>query len=427
MKKFVLSCVALLMVVTLAACKNGEGAAKDGKVELRISWWGSDSRNEAVQAAIKEFEKQNPTISVKSEFGAYGGYQEKMTTQLSGGTAPDVVRLDSMWMNQYQNNLLDLNDVSKEIGLDNFTKETLTPVSEKGKLLGLPLSTNYRALYYNKTVLDKYGIEAPTSWEDLYAMREKLPDDMYPLWQGFSQKGVTPVFFFAIMAQQTGKPIADENNKLLYTEKDFENMIAFYQDLVKKRIVPSKKVIDNSGMVDGAPIPDLVNGKWVSLLEFVANTNAINDQLAENGFELALAGFPTMENQKSTGVWTKPSMVYSIPKSSKHQKEAAKLIDFLVNSEESNKLQKLENGVPDSKAGKETLESEGLITPLVSETIDKGSSLVDPKLSNVFKWDRAKINDASLDVITELDYGKITGKEAAKKLYTAFKEEKFTE
>lgn len=418
--------VALFMLVTLVACGKGTSSA-DGKVELRISWWGGDSRNEAVQAAIKEFEKENPEIKVKAEFGGYGGYQEKMTTQLSGGTAPDVIRLDSMWMNQYQNNLLDLNDVAKEIGLDNFDKKTLTPVSEKGKVLGIPLSTNYRGLYYNKTVLDQYGIEKPASWEDLYAMREKLPEDMYPLWAGFSQKGVTPVFFFALMAQQTGKPIADENNKLIYTEKDFQNVIAFYEDLVAKKIIPSKKVIDNAGMVDGAPIPDLVNGKWVSVFEFVANTNVLNSQLKEKGFELALAGFPTLENQKSTGVWTKPSMVYSIPTASKNQKEAAKLIDFLVNSEAANKAQKLENGVPDSKTGKATLESEGLITPLVSETIDLGSSLVDPTLSNVFKWDRAKLNDVSLDVITELDYGKITGKEAAKKLYTAFKEEKFTE
>ncbi|MGX7418252.1 ABC transporter substrate-binding protein [Carnobacterium gallinarum] len=426
MRKLMTFGVALFMLVTLVACGKGTSSA-DGKVELRISWWGGDSRNEAVQAAIKEFEKENPEIKVKAEFGGYGGYQEKMTTQLSGGTAPDVIRLDSMWMNQYQNNLLDLNDVAKEIGLDNFDKKTLTPVSEKGKVLGIPLSTNYRGLYYNKTVLDQYGIEKPASWEDLYAMREKLPEDMYPLWAGFSQKGVTPVFFFALMAQQTGKPIADENNKLIYTEKDFQNVIAFYEDLVAKKIIPSKKVIDNAGMVDGAPIPDLVNGKWVSVFEFVANTNVLNSQLKEKGFELALAGFPTLENQKSTGVWTKPSMVYSIPTASKNQKEAAKLIDFLVNSEAANKAQKLENGVPDSKTGKATLESEGLITPLVSETIDLGSSLVDPTLSNVFKWDRAKLNDVSLDVITELDYGKITGKEAAKKLYTAFKEEKFTE
>lgn len=41
----------------------------------------------------------------------------------------------------------------------------------------------------------------------------------------------------------------------------------------------------------------------------------------------------------------------------------------------------------------------------------------------MFKWDTAKLNDVSLDVITKLDYGEVDTKEAAKELYAAYKEQ----
>ncbi|MNO78952.1 hypothetical protein D3C76_701070 [compost metagenome] len=55
--------------------------------------------------------------------------------------------------------------------------------------------------------------------------------------------------------------------------------------------------------------------------------------------------------------------------------------------------------------------------------MELGEAKVDNNLSTMFKWDTAKLNDVTLDVITKLDYGKIDTKEAAKELYTAFKEQ----
>lgn len=114
--------------------------------------------------------------------------------------------------------------------------------------------------------------------------------------------------------------------------------------------------MDNSGSIEGATATEIMEGKWVSLFEFTSNTNTIQNQLKEQGFDLEVAGFLSMKDEKSTGVWTKPAMVYSIPEKTKHKESAAKLINFLMNSEEANKIQMLENGVPDSKAGKEVLE-----------------------------------------------------------------------
>lgn len=418
-------CAALI----LGACggKSGSSEASGGKEEVRISWWGGDTRNKAIQEAIKKFEEKNPDIKVKAEFGGYTGYQQKLTTQLSGGTAPDVVRVDSMWLDQYQNQLLDLNEVKDEIGMSNFKQEDLEAATFNSKVLGMPLSMNYRPIYANQTLLDEYGLEKPTSWDDIIAMRDKLPDDVYPYWfAGVGPKGVSMVFLNTILSQQTGKSIGDADNNLLYTEEDFKNALEFYNDLVEKKITPSKEVIDNGGIVDGAPNPFVVDGKVLLMDEMTANTSTLESQLKEKNYELSLVGFPTMTDQKSNGVWTKPSMLYSIPVTSKHQKAAAELINYLMNDPEANKIQKIENGIPISEVGRETLEKEKLIPALTEEATVLGDKEVDTNLAYSYRWDRARIDDTLLDVVNGLGYKDMTVDEAAKKLYKAFKEEEAT-
>ena len=249
----------------LGACggKSGSSEASGGKEEVRISWWGGDTRNKAIQEAIKKFEEKNPDIKVKAEFSGYAGYQQKLTTQLTGGTAPDVVRVDSMWLDQYQNQLLDLNEVKDEIGMSNFKEADLESTTLNDKVLGLPLSMNYRPVYANQTLLDQYGIEMPTSWEEIFAMRDKLPEDVYPFWfGGIGPKGVALNFLTTILSQQTGKSVGDADNNLNYSEQDFKNALEFYNTMVEKKITPSKEVIDNGGIVDGALIRLWLMAKW---------------------------------------------------------------------------------------------------------------------------------------------------------------------
>lgn len=413
----------------LGACggKSGSSEASGGKEEVRISWWGGDTRNKAIQEAIKKFEEKNPDIKVKAEFSGYAGYQQKLTTQLTGGTAPDVVRVDSMWLDQYQNQLLDLNEVKDEIGMSNFKEADLESTTLNDKVLGLPLSMNYRPVYANQTLLDQYGIEMPTSWEEIFAMRDKLPEDVYPFWfGGIGPKGVALNFLTTILSQQTGKSVGDADNNLNYSEQDFKNALEFYNTMVEKKITPSKEVIDNGGIVDGAPNPFMVDGKVVLTDEYTANTSTTESQLKEKNYELTLVGFPTMKDQKSNGAWTKPSMLYSIPTSSKHQKAAAKLINYLMNDAEANKIQKIENGVPVSEAGRETLEKDNLIPALTEEATILGDKEVDNNLAYSYRWERARINDTLLDIVNGLGYKDMTVDEAAKKLYKAVKEEEAT-
>jgi oligogalacturonide transport system substrate-binding protein len=313
--------------------------------------------------------------------------------------------------------------MGKELGASNFTKDKLAAAKVDGKQLGMPVSTIYRQLFVNKSALAKYGVAEPKTWEDLFAARSKLPNDVFPFYSYYQPKSVTSLLLLQIMAEQTGKPVGNADNKLLYTKKDFTKAVKYYKSLVDKKITPSKKEIDNSGIVEGAPFPGIVNQKWLSLFSWNTDINVFATQFEDMGATLDIVPALTMKNGKSTGELSKPSAFYSIPKSSKHQQAAAKLINFMLNDPTAAKLQKVENGVPDSKVARNTLEKAGLITPLMKKSLKIAEGTVDTKMANVYRWDQPTTMEAASDAFTQLDYGKTDVDGAATLLYNAFKEQ----
>lgn len=74
-----------------------------GAAELRMSWWGGESRHVATQKAIAACgEKYGHTI--KGEFTGFDGYLEKLTTQMAGKTEADIVQVNWPWLPLFSKN-----------------------------------------------------------------------------------------------------------------------------------------------------------------------------------------------------------------------------------------------------------------------------------------------------------------------------------
>ncbi len=72
-------------------------APSAGAAELRMSWWGGESRHVATQKAIAACgTKYGHTI--KGEFTGFDGYLEKLTTQMAGKTEADIVQVNWPWL-----------------------------------------------------------------------------------------------------------------------------------------------------------------------------------------------------------------------------------------------------------------------------------------------------------------------------------------
>ena len=170
-KIFYLMLIMLVLVVSCGKKKESAGGTGDGKeVVLRFSWWGGDTRHKATLDAIKLFEEKNPGLKIKAEYSGWDGHFEKLSTQITGNTAPDIMQTDWNWLYIFSKNgdgFYDLNELKDDFDLSNYDEQALSYTTINGKINAIPVGMNGMAFYYNKTLYDKVGLPLPKTVDDL--------------------------------------------------------------------------------------------------------------------------------------------------------------------------------------------------------------------------------------------------------------------
>src|SRR6266481_2019608 len=124
-------------------------------------------------AWIKEhFPKDLPKgVTVPGNYGPpiYQDAQQKFIVQGRRGK-PDVIEgvLEGMIAYQKAGLITPIDaDFDKWADKDQFIPSTIKALTINGKLFGVPYNTNVRVLVYRKDLFQKYGLEAPKTWDDL--------------------------------------------------------------------------------------------------------------------------------------------------------------------------------------------------------------------------------------------------------------------
>jgi multiple sugar transport system substrate-binding protein len=148
--------LALPLALPIAACSAG--GASDGKVTLNY-WLWDDKQQPAYQACADEFGKANPNITVKITQTAWNQYWQNLTTQLAGGSAPDVWTDHASYYPQFvsSNQILDIQPYvdRDKVDLGRFQAGLADLFVKDGKRYGLPKDWDTMALVYNtKLVAD---------------------------------------------------------------------------------------------------------------------------------------------------------------------------------------------------------------------------------------------------------------------------------
>ncbi|ORX83189.1 periplasmic binding protein-like II [Anaeromyces robustus] len=90
----------------------------------------------------------------------------------------DLYFYDSVYISKYYDHLLDLYDLIPEEHLIKFDPNIVSKFSiYKNKLVGLPYTVIYTALYSNKALLKKYNRRIPKTWEELMETSKYIMDE----------------------------------------------------------------------------------------------------------------------------------------------------------------------------------------------------------------------------------------------------------
>ncbi|NDL67084.1 ABC transporter substrate-binding protein [Anaerotalea alkaliphila] len=418
MMKVVALMLAFMVLTTACGNKGGTdvGGGEGGEVKLRFSWWGGDERHEATLAAIRLFEDKNPGIKIEAEYGGWQGHQEKVTSQMVGNTAPDVLQVNWNWLYIFSkdgNGFYDLSTLTDHINLDNYDPALMDQTTINGKINGIPVGVTGKVFYFNKTAYDAAGASIPTTFDELYKAAElfktNLGNDYYPMDLDQYAAFLMSMYY---LEQKHGKPFINEENVINYSLGELEEGFDFYLDLVDKGVVPSMETRGAAGNVPMDQTPSWIQGKYGATYEWDSAVAKFQAAL-EGDQELVTGDYLTGIGNNESAL-AKISMVYSINKNTKYPVESAKLLEFLVSDPEAVEILGTSRGVPANAAAIEVLEGEGVLAGLNYEGNVKVRGFMGNGISPYFE--DSQLQNLYRTVMEELGYGKINAAQAAEKL-----------
>lgn len=385
---------------------------------LTFSWWGGDSRHEATLAAVEAFEQKYPGIEVECTYGTWSNWEDSMATMFATKTAPDVNQINWNWITAYSADgsaFMDLNSVSDILDLGQYPAESLEQCMGSGKLQAIPVSMTGRIFYWNKATFDKAGIEVPASLADLKAagetFRTKLGDDYYPLALGEYDRMILMVYY---LESVYGKAWVTDG-QLQYTQEEIETGLAFIQSLEDAHVTPSIKTILGDGADSLDKNPKWMNGTYAGIFEWDSSASKFSKALAE-GQELVVGNY--FEDMGSFhGGYSKVSLGFAISETCQHPREAAMLLNFLLNEEDGTTIMASERGIPLSAAALENCKSKNLLDETVAEANGKVLAWVSYPIDPTFESAALKSSDGVYyDVMAGLSYKEYSTEQAAQLL-----------
>ncbi|MFJ7999609.1 ABC transporter substrate-binding protein [Streptomyces sp. NPDC096310] len=395
--------------LTAAGCGSGSGSS-GGNVTIRYAWWGSEDRAKRINRTIALFEEKYPKIKVKTDFQPYLDFWKKFNTQASGGNPPDVFQNAVGFLRKYdqKNVLLDLKQQvsAGNLSMDGFRAGLATFGEVDGKLLGVPVGSNSMALVIDEKVYEKAGV-APKpgwTWDDFDAAMRKIRDT-----QGMAgDSGMYGVMYlYDLYLRQHGKAFFTADG-LGFTEADLTQWWTKAYDGVKSGVYTDPKKIAQI-KPKSAVAAELAAG------EFTWDNFTVR-YTAEGKSAYGLAPIPTTDGKK-TGQYL-GSLMLSGSRRTKHPKEVAQFIDFMVHEPEVAKIMGYDRGVPTTtaqyEAFKPTDEVNRQIAAYEQQLVDTG--VLEPITPHPAGADVAE--SAFLRIAEELALGKRPVGDAVKQFFT---------
>ena len=245
-------------------------------------WHGmSNTQEEILTQLTDEFNENNEygiTVTLVNQ-GSYNDLSTKLTASAAADTLPDMAQAYNNWLNPYIDKVVDLSDfVANDFDdYDDIVEAYREECSEYGFIHALPFNKSTYVLFYNKTVLDELGFEAPKTWEDLTTIGEAYVEKY-----GNAAWGVDDLSgFVEASLRQDGEDYVDETGALFDTDGGLETM-TYIMDLYNNgyaRLVGEDKYFSN--VLSAQPI-----------LGYIGSSTGAS-YITADGFELAACPVPS--------------------------------------------------------------------------------------------------------------------------------------
>ncbi|MFF4350125.1 ABC transporter substrate-binding protein [Streptomyces sp. NPDC001530] len=332
---------------SLSACAGGTGAGTTSD-KLTMTWWGSDDRHNAYKKALATFQKSNSKIKIEERYSGYDGYFDKFNTQVAGGSAPDLLQMDTALVAQYARKgvLAPLDSyVGKTLDLTGFSKTLLAAGTVDGKLYGVPSGIGVNQLTVNRSGLEKLGLKLPDrewTWADL----KKIAQDVYKKSggkiYGVDDGGGSTLQCFEVFAREKGQTFfSDDGKKLGFTSDTLQEWWEYWAEMRKIHASPPPAI--TSAAHNDLTKNAVVIGK--ALFTFDSGVYGAGGSITDAQLDF----LPTPQGDFSgarEGNFVNGGVLLSATKASKKVADSVKIMAFFAQDETAIKDMQLLRGIP---------------------------------------------------------------------------------
>ena len=422
-------CAVSLLATLFMGCQKEEQEKPDVQsttkpVALRMSWWGGDARHKATLAAIEEYSKKYPNVTIEAEYGGYDGYYQKLVTQLAGNSAPDIMQVDAIWVTDLSNQgdfFVDLRK-QKTVELGNFNEKMVAEqcVGTNNQFIGLPAGVTTMTYLLNKKFLDKFGIPADTqwTWDKLLEEGKKVHDKDKNAYLVSTEANVVGGYvLIPYVTQKTGGQWINDD----YTIGFDKTILIEALDYVKKLFdTGTMQSMGEASLFNGKmdQNPKWINGEIGSVMEWTSTLSRYKGS-NPNG-EWIVTAVPQHKDAKQSGVYLKAAALMAVNNKSANADEAVKFLNWFLNDKEASAILGDARGTPASESAKKVLVDSGKVdkdTAKALEIVSKNIGKIPNGIST-----NSEISDIAKDVYTKVVFAKLTPEQGADEIIKRFQD-----
>ncbi|MDE6797441.1 MAG: ABC transporter substrate-binding protein [Ruminococcus sp.] len=408
MKKFL---VPIVCTLTLFSCSSEtvKKTPPDNRLDkctLRFSWWGGDDRHDATMKAITLWNARHPSIEIKAEYGGWDGWTEKINTQISGGSQPDVMQINYDWLVTLSSDgegFYNLNELEHFLDLSGFSDDILSFGMVNNHLNAVPVSLTGRGFFYNSAVFERLGVSFPETWEELLETGNIFyQNGCYPLDLDVQSGGTAWYLSVVYVQQKTGRNFINMDGSLGFSIEDIEEAMEFYKLMEDNHVTRNVRTrIDEDGNGALYQSPSFIDGNVAGVLEWNSAVGKYESVLDKG--VLKAGGYLGDGNGNNSGWFVKPSLMYAISAETKYPDESAEFINFLLNDKDCAEILGTSRGIPASRYAFEELEKNGKLKGLTKENSDMLSEIDTVTISPYMETTRMK--ELCNSAIEKVSYG----------------------
>ncbi len=290
--------------------------------DVTIEFWTIDlkaSFGDFFNDMIAQYESENPGVTVNWTDVPYSDIQSKLVTAVAGGTAPDVVNLNTQMTLTLagQGALVDLNKEATDEQKSIYISDLWDSAKIGDSVYAFPWYASPDIMFYNQSLFEEAGMDVPTTFDEALDEAEEF----------YNKTGAylfMPDEFFNILFEEGINVLSDDKSSAAFNTQETVDLLTKYKEYTDKGVIPKTKWGDWDEM-----LKLFESGKLAIVSSSGSSLSRIKDE-APDIYETIAVSTPLTG---STGLSRNPLMNLVVPEASKNHEAAIAFANYVTNDD----------------------------------------------------------------------------------------------